>query len=337
MLNPNLPKKVGFLLAGIPAVAIPVILGITNAPELRAQAEAVPKFEVASVRPSPPLHLPITTGFRAGIFLDGDRVEIRYLSLRDLIILAYRIKPYQLAGTADWMTTEVFDILATIPHGVSTVKAPCGDVRPCRVSATKAPEMLQSLLAERFGLKIRRESREMPVYTLTVDRGGPRFPEVPPEDPEAELEFLKPSEGGLVASLGGAPARIGGPGGRSAGSRLLDDRGRPTVESFHIETAKATMGNLSDGLTSMADRPVVDRTGLAGTYAIGFDAPSRNVTRLFQGPMPGKLPSAAPPPGDPEGDSIFQSVQPLGLRLERDKALIETIVIEHIEKTPTEN
>jgi uncharacterized protein (TIGR03435 family) len=53
--------------------------------------------------------------------------------------------------------------------------------------------------------------------------------------------------------------------------------------------------------------------------------------------MPGKLPSAAPPPEDPAGGSIFESVQSLGLRLKKDKATIETIVIEHIEKTPTEN
>ena len=54
-------------------------------------------------------------------------------------------------------------------------------------------------------------------------------------------------------------------------------------------------------------------------------------------PMPGKIPRAAPPPEDLTGGSIFQSVQTLGLRLEKDKAAIETIVVEHIEKTPTEN
>jgi Protein of unknown function (DUF3738) len=119
MLTLNLPKKVGLMLAGILAVAIPVILGITNAPELRAQAESVPKFEVASVRPSPPLQLPLVAPIRIGMSMDAGRVDIRLMSLRDLIIVAYRIKPYQLPGTPDWMTTEVFDILATIPQGVS--------------------------------------------------------------------------------------------------------------------------------------------------------------------------------------------------------------------------
>jgi uncharacterized protein (TIGR03435 family) len=337
MLNLNLPKKERLVLTGILAIAIPVILGIVNAPELRAQAESVPRFEVASVKRSPPLQLPLRGPIRMGIFLDRGRVEIRYMSLRDLIILAYRIKPYQIPGAPDWMTTEVFDIVATIPQGVSTSSVPCGDDRPCRVSTTKVPEMLQSLLAERFGLKIRRESKEMPVYELTLAKGGPKFKEVPPEDPQAEPVFLKPTEGGFVTGFGGAPARIGPAGGRGDGSPLFDARGHPTVESLHIEIPRATMASLVEGLTSMVDRPVVDLTGLTGTYEIGFDVPSLNLTIVFQGPMPGKLPSAAPPPAEPEGGSVFESVQPLGLRLEKGKAAIETIVVEHIERTPTEN
>ena len=326
MLNLNLAKKVGLGLAGILAVAIPVILGITNAPELRAQAQSVPKFEVASVRPSPPLQLPLVAPVRMGMSMDPGRVDIRLMSLRDLIIVAYRIRPFQLPGTPDWMTTEVFDIMATFPAGVSKAKV---------------PEMLQALLAERFGLKIRRENKEMPVYALTVAKGGPKFKEVPPDDPEAEPVFPKPPEGGIVAGVGGmvdpAPVRIGPAGGRGDGSPVFDRRGNTTAESLHMEIPKATMARLANILTSMVDRPVVDRTGLTGTYEIGFDAPSQDVRRMVMMPMPGKIPQAAPPPEDPAGGSIFQSVRSLGLWLEKDKAAIETIVVEHIEKTPTEN
>jgi uncharacterized protein (TIGR03435 family) len=341
-LSLNLPKKVGLILAGILALAIPVILGITNAPELRAQAESVPKFEVASVRPSPPLKLPLVVPVRMGISMDGGRVDIRLMSLRDLIIVAYRIKPYQLPGTPDWMTTEVFDIMATIPAGVSNTGVPkieCGAVRPCNVPATKVPEMLQALLVERFGLKIRREDKEMPVYALAVAKGGPKFKEVPPDDPEAEPAFPKPPEGGIVAGVGGMTnpltVRIAPVGGRGDGSPVFDARGNPTSESLHMELPKATMARLASTLTSMADRPVIDRTGLTGTYELGFDVPSQGVWRAVMMPMPGKIPRAAPTEIDPAG--IFQSVQSLGLRVEKDKAAIETIVIEHIEKTPTEN
>jgi uncharacterized protein (TIGR03435 family) len=264
-----------------------------------------------------------------GMFTVGGRVEIRLMSLRDLIIVAYRIRPYQLPGTPDWMATAVFDITATIPAGASKAKV---------------PDMLQSLLAERFGLKIRRENREMPVYALTVAKGGLKLQEVPPEDPEAEPVSPKPPEGGIVAGAGGmtdpVPLRIGQAGGRGFGSPagpVFDARGNPTAESLHMEIPKATISRLAGILTSMVDRPVVDRTGLTGTYEIGFDVPSQGVWRAVMMPMPGKSPRAAPPPEEPTGGSIFQSIQSLGLRLEKDKGTIEIIVIEHIEKTPTEN
>jgi uncharacterized protein (TIGR03435 family) len=125
----------------------------------------------------------------------------------------------------------------------------------------------------------------MPVYALTVVKGGPKFKEVPPEDPQAEPVFLKPPEGGFVAGFGGAldsaPVRIGPASGRGAGSPLFDGRGRPTVESLHMEIPKATMGRLAEGLTSMVDRPVVDRTGLTGTYEIGFVEPDESVPGAY--------------------------------------------------------
>jgi uncharacterized protein (TIGR03435 family) len=139
--------------------------------------------------------------------------------------------------------------------------------------------MLQVLLAERFGLRIRRENKEMPVYALTVARGGPKFTEVPPNDPETEPVLLKPKEGGTVAGVGGmvdpAPVRIGPAGGRGDGSPIFDRRGNPAAESLHMEIPKATMARLANILTSMADRPVVDRTGLTGTYEMGLDLPCR--------------------------------------------------------------
>lgn len=144
----------------------------------------------------------------------------------------------------------------------------------------------------------------------------------------------------IAAGFGGGSdptlVRIGPTGGQGSGSPLFDGRGRPTVESFHMEIPDATMERLAYALTSMVDRPVVDRAGLAGRYEIGFDVPALSGTRVFQGPMPGKLPSAAPP-DDPTGPSVFESVQSLGLRLEKDRAPVETIVVEHIEKAPTEN
>jgi uncharacterized protein (TIGR03435 family) len=59
------------------------------------------KFEVASVKRSPPLQLPLVAPIRMGMSTDGGHVDIRLMSLRDLVIIAYRIKPYQLTDTPD--------------------------------------------------------------------------------------------------------------------------------------------------------------------------------------------------------------------------------------------
>ena len=79
------------------------------------------------------------------------------MSLYGLILTAYRLEDYQLTGP-DWMIMDTFDILANMPE-----------------SATKEqlPEFLQAMLAERFGLVVRRESKEQSIYALTVGKGGP--------------------------------------------------------------------------------------------------------------------------------------------------------------------
>src|SRR5262249_4215849 len=151
--------------------------------------------------------------------------------------------------------------------------------------------------------------------------------------------FIKAPAGGLVAGVGGmvdgAQVRIGpaaGQGSALPAGPLFDGRGNPLVESLRMEIPKATMARFAATLTMMVDPPVVDRTGLTGTYAIGLDLPSQSVIRAIYMPMPGRLPRSAPPADEPASGSIFQSIQSLGLRLEKDKAAIETIVVEHIER-----
>jgi len=123
-----------------------------------------PAFEVASIKTAadpgrqPILCLaPCVPGERFTV--DGARVDIRFMSLRRLILLAYRIEPYQLSGP-EWMGTPKFDIVAKIPAGVSK---------------ERVPEMLQSLLAERFKLAVHRDSKEQQVYALVLGKNGPKL------------------------------------------------------------------------------------------------------------------------------------------------------------------
>src|SRR5438105_3703567 len=131
-------------------------------------------FDVATIRPAPPIdQAKIMSGqFRVGMSVDGNRVDIRFFSLADLIRTAYKVKQFQLSGP-DWMSTERWEIQAKMPEG-----------------ATKddVPQMLQALLADRFKLQIHRDSKEQSVYALIVGKGGPKLtpsPSVKPVDPDA--------------------------------------------------------------------------------------------------------------------------------------------------------
>ena len=126
---------------------------------------ARPEFEVASVRPS----APPTDRVNIGMHVDGARVSCTYLSLKDYIRIAHRVKDYQVTGP-EWLASERFDIAATLPAGAAR---------------EQVPEMLQALLAERFQVKLHRDMKEFPVYSLTLAKGGLRMKESP-LDPDAD-------------------------------------------------------------------------------------------------------------------------------------------------------
>src|SRR5260370_21005376 len=81
-------------------------------------AAPAPQFEVASIKPSPPLNPGLIKSgqMHIGMKIDKARVDIGNMSLADLIRTAYRLKPYQVSGP-DWMGAQRFDVLATLPDG----------------------------------------------------------------------------------------------------------------------------------------------------------------------------------------------------------------------------
>src|SRR4029077_6681215 len=116
-----------------------------------AQAPGNVKFEVASVRISQPMG---TERADVGVHVDGAQVRMVALPMRDYIARAYRMKLYQVTGP-EWLTSERFDVNAKLPAG-STPE--------------QIPEMLQSLLEERFQIKLHREKKELPVYALSIGK-----------------------------------------------------------------------------------------------------------------------------------------------------------------------
>src|SRR6201986_1116979 len=161
---------------------IAICLGLTVT---AAFAQTKPAFEVATIKPSPPMDVAkIAAALQAGgkmpigANVEFLRAEYRYLDLRSLISFAWAVKPYQITGP-DWMATTRFDIVAKMPEGSKK---------------EDAPQMLQTLLVERFKLTTHRASSEHPVLALVVGKGGPK---------------LKASAGSPVAIDDSAPLKPG--------------------------------------------------------------------------------------------------------------------------------
>ncbi len=119
-----------------------------------------------------------------------------------------------------------------------------------------------------------------------------------------------------------------------------------SATGIHLEMTKVTLASLVDTLAPLTDRPVLDMTELKGTYQIALDLPMEDLQIIAQKqaatlgiPLPSPPPSANPADiaSTPGGGAIFSAIEKLGLKLDSRKAPVETIVVDHLEKTPTEN
>jgi uncharacterized protein (TIGR03435 family) len=309
-------------------------------------------FEVASVKPAGPLDpAKIMSGqMRIGMQVDKARVDIGSLSLADLIAIAFKVKPYQISGP-NWMGAERYTIQAKLPEGATP---------------EQVPEMLQALLAERFKLTFHREKAEHGVYALVVGKNGHKLKESPKDAPKEASE----TTAGESPSPDASPAAAKGAITIGAGKEQVSINGRPDSKggmvvrggaagnmkmtmgpdrTMHMEAEKTTMDAFSQMLSRFVDRPVVDMTDLKGFYQVAIDLNMEDMMNAAKasgagagmmvmhrgGGDPGKGPADLAP--ESSGSSIFQSVQQLGLKLEPRKTPLDRVVIDHLERTPTEN
>jgi uncharacterized protein (TIGR03435 family) len=178
-------------------------------------------FEVASIRPHQgPLH--VMMGFSSS----GPRLTLEGYNRMQLILEAYDLKSYQVSWGSEAKRED--DVYYDI-----TAKAE-GDVAP---SKSEFRQMLRTLLAQRFNLKLHPESKEMPVYLLTVGRNGPKFRKSAPDAPERGL---------------------------------VNVHGRNQIMTIQRESMMSLAGDISNAFA--VDRPLVDKTGLADTYDIKLEA-----------------------------------------------------------------
>lgn len=259
-------------------------------------------FEVASIRPAKPMPMG-----KMRILMSHDAGMLRYtnVSLKDCIRVGYRVKDFQIKGP-DWIGSARFDIMAKLPAGSSE---------------DQIPEMLEALLADRFKLKLHHDTKERAIYALVVAKGGPKLK-------PAEVPAAGPAATGGNFAKGGPP--------RNAMMMRMDTGG------VHLRAPSATLSTLAEMISRFTDRPVVDMTGINGQY--DFDlvfSPEtmRGMSVAIHGPMPPPPGAGASPPAAPvePAGSIHDSVRPYGLKLQSRKAPVDMLIVDQIERMPTEN
>lgn len=276
-----------------------------------AQAQSQPlAFEAASLKPtaSPGTMDRIMRRMSGGPGTsDPGRFTYSNIPLRMLIEMAYNVKEFQVEGP-DWLDSEGFDLVATMPPGTTK---------------EQASEMMQTLLKERFKLELHRETKPMPMFALVVGRGGSKMKEAdvqPPPPPDTPP----------------APGRQGI--GRGPGVRMM-----MSPEGIHM-AGQMTMDQLAQMLTRQMQRPVVDKTELTKTYDVDITwmPDSMDGARMMRGG------GASEGPGGPDGSShhadasqamsLAQALdEKLGLKLDARKSPAEVLIVDHAERTPVEN
>jgi len=264
------------------------------------------EFEVASVRPYAINQA--DSSVTLGVRMDGAQVRILGLTMRDLVAMAYRVKLYQLNGP-DWIATERYDINAKLPAGASP---------------EKMPEMVQSLLSERFGVRLHREQKEMPVYVLLVGKPPLRMK-------ESIIDPNAPPPTSLQVTGTGSAAGI---------SVNLGNGSSYTFAGGKFEAKKVNSGDIAAVLERFTDRPMMDRTELKGSYDLEFTVtPEDTQTLMIRAAINAgvQLPPQALRLVDNGGNPVETGVEQLGLKLDSRRMPVEVIILDQVNKTPTDN
>jgi uncharacterized protein (TIGR03435 family) len=307
-------RKLWPSVAGLVAFAASIIFGVIHSTPCRAQSQAQDKsaqkhaleFDVASIKRVIPGSVRTNLSGRIGTSDTPDGLVGRFVTVKMLILRAYAVDDYQISGAMDWVNSERYDIDAKFDSSAADELLKLGPND--RILARQ--QMLQTLLTERFSLKVHRETKEVQLYVLVVAKNGPKLQEVKLDDTESSK------------SKGGPPP---GTGYMTAGPSVGQMRGYASL-----------IANLTGMLTRYLHRPVIDRTGLTGRYDFTLRwTPDENQPQASSNSQgsPGFSLSGLPA-SDPTGSpTLFTAIQEqLGLKLESAKGPIEFIVIDHVER-----
>jgi uncharacterized protein (TIGR03435 family) len=290
-----------------------LLLALTNLGGTQTTLPIGPEFEVASVkRGGPPAdgRPPRTWTRRGGPGTsDPERLNYTGIPLHEVVMIAWGLsEPWQVSGPG-WIESERYDIAAKIGPGVDKAQFQL---------------MLQNLLAERFKLTIHTESREMPAFALVIAKGGAKLGR---SLSEAPAPLVSPAV--LEKDRNGLPQLRPGRKNIATIPLLMTGCKGCVRKSGRLQS----LSDIADMCIKQEERPVIDKTGLTGLYDFNLDFSIPGATTR---PMPGQ--GGMPPPADflpPDFQTALE--QQLGLKLERNKLPVSVIVIDRVEKIPTEN
>jgi uncharacterized protein (TIGR03435 family) len=298
MLRPSFRRPVHVALVAAAVAALTVI-------------PAAQTFEVASIKLNKERRGPMTSMESmlsrlpvTGVVPNG-RFRLTAVTPRLLIQLAYDVRGFQIVGGPSWMNDDRYDIDAKTADGT--------------VSYQQLRPLLQALLADRFQLRVRPETRTARVYEMVPARGG--------------LKITAASPGGCYdprSPSGPAPV-LGGPLVQCDGvrRRIL---AAPPDRVDRIEAVAVRMSRLVDFIVNDVDRTVVDRTGMTEPFDFVLDFAPNVGASDYLGP-----PTLRDPSASAAAVPISTALQEqLGIQLHSTDGPVEMIVIERIER-PSEN
>jgi uncharacterized protein (TIGR03435 family) len=265
-----------------------------------------PAFEVVSIKPNK------TDDFRNMRMkvLPGGRFSASALPVRMLLVSAYNLPmnpSERLSGVPDWVNREQYDIEAKAPAGAFPEGMPTSEAR------AKMQAMLQTLLEDRFKLVMRRETKDVSMYALTVAKGEPKLQKSSVEEKDCPL----------------------GPTDEASCHQFMGGQGR----GLHAKAVN--MKDLAGYIENWTDHPVVDQTGLGGLFAMDTEGwtPMRPPPPPPAGdamPNPTARPSGDGDMSDPTRPTLVMVLRRLGLDLKLQKGPVEIYVVERMER-PTGN
>jgi len=318
--KPNVARQIGLIAGAIAALSIPVFVGAQSRPS------EMLSFEVASIKPDNPAGSSDPRELMQRMvlqYLPGGRFVAKNVTVPILIFEAYNVAPGpnsridispEFRKSLDpKVESQTYDIEAVAEKGAIP-----GNASPS-FQRERIRLMLQTLLADRLKVRIRRETKEVPVYAMVVGKNGPKLQKSTMGD--AQCSATSTDNPQFVRLMLDAidPASC---------HALVGGLGR----GFHGEAID--MSDLVAVIERFSDRPVLDQTGLAGLYKIAI--PGWEPTQALPRPTGSEPTTENRTPSDPGRQTLSEVLQDLGLRLESTRAPVEKFVVEHFER-PAQN